>query len=132
VISCRQLARDAEFVVVEGVGGFCVPLNAREDTADLAQRLGLPVVLVVGMRLGCINHALLTAQAIRAKGLTLAAWCANHIDATMACTDENVAALAERLNAPLLGRIRCMPVPDSRAVAAALDLSVLGGATHGS
>jgi dethiobiotin synthetase len=70
--------------VVEGVGGFCVPLNDREDTADLAAQLKLPVVLVVGTRLGCLNHALLTAHAIRVRGLKLAGWVANHIDPAMA------------------------------------------------
>ena len=92
-------------MIVEGVGGFCVPLNHSEDSADLAQRLGLPVILVVGLRLGCLNHALLTAQAIRARGLRLAGWIANRIDPAMAVADENITALAERLGAPLLGEI---------------------------
>ena len=125
VAACRQLAERAEWVVVEGVGGFCVPLNAREDTGDLAQRLGFPLVLVVGIRLGCINHALLTLHALRSRGLTLAGWCANHIDPAMACANENVAALVERLNAPLLGRIDYTALPDARAIAARLDLTPL-------
>ena len=75
--SYRQLSALAQAVVVEGVGGFRVPFNAKEDSADLAQQLGLPVLLVVGMRLGCISQALLTAEAIRARGLTLAGWVAN-------------------------------------------------------
>ena len=127
----RELAAVAEFVVVEGAGGFRVPLNAREDMADLAEQLRLPVVLVVGMRLGCLNHALLTAEAIRSKGLTLAAWCANHIDPAMTLAEENVGALTERLSAPLLGRISHMPAPDPRAVAALLDPSALALVTHG-
>lgn len=101
----RTLARRADVVIVEGVGGFRVPLNEREDTADLAARLGLPIVLVVGMRLGCLNHALLTADAIAACGLTLAGWIANHIDPGMACADENVRTLAQRLAAPCVARI---------------------------
>jgi dethiobiotin synthetase len=121
----RQLAALADHVIVEGVGGFSVPLNEREDGAHLARRLGLPVLLVVGLRLGCLNHALLTAQAIRANGLVLAAWCANQIDPRMTCVEENVSVLSERLKAPLLGRIGCLPVPDPRAVAAYLELDAL-------
>ena len=116
----HALAQRADVVVVEGIGGFCVPLNAREDTADLAQRLALPVLLVVGMRLGCLNHALLTAQAIRAKGLQFAGWIANRIDPTLAAAEWNVAALAERLAAPLLGDIEFMAAPDPRRIAAQL------------
>jgi dethiobiotin synthetase len=125
VAAYRQLAAVADLVVVEGTGGFHVPLNAHEDTADLAWRLGLPAVLVVGMRLGCLNHSLLTAQAIRARGLKLAGWIANRIDPSMAFATENVTALAERLAAPLLGEIEFMVVPDSQRIAALLDLSDL-------
>ena len=95
----------ADALIVEGVGGFCVPLGPTIDAADLAQRLALPVILVVGMRLGCINHALLSAQAIAARGLTLAGWVANRIDPKMARFDENLASLEARLAAPLLGVI---------------------------
>ena len=105
VAAFRALAAEAQVVVVEGVGGFRVPLNEREDTADLARRLGLPVILVVGMRLGCLNHALLTRDAIAAAGLRLAGWVANRIDAGMARADENVAALSERLRAPLIADV---------------------------
>lgn len=99
------LVARADVVVVEGAGGFLVPLNAEEDLGHLAQRLGLPVVLVVGMRLGCINHALLSAAAVRARGLELAGWVANHIDPAMARADDNVSALRQRLEAPLLARV---------------------------
>ena len=98
------LTLQADTVVVEGAGGFCIPLGEGFDSADLAARLGLPVILVVGLRLGCLNHALLTAQAIRARGLPLAGWIANHIDPAMEAVDENVLALAERLAAPLIAR----------------------------
>jgi dethiobiotin synthetase len=118
-----KLAALAEFVVVEGVGGFCVPLNAREDTTDLARRFGLPVLLVVGMRLGCLNHALLTAHAIRASGLGLAGWIANRIDPSMALAEENVTALTERLAAPPVGEIEFAGTPDPQDIAALLDLS---------
>lgn len=101
----EKLAEQADVVVVEGVGGFRVPLNGREDTADMAKMLGLPVILVVGMKLGCLNHALLTAQAIRATGLVLAGWVANEIDPAMPVFAANVAALAERIPAPLLGTL---------------------------
>lgn len=97
------LQTQAEVVIVEGIGGWRVPLNAREDTSDMARRLGLPVILVVGMKLGCLNHALLTAQAINASGLELAGWVANRIDPLMSAFDENLDALQLRLAAPLLG-----------------------------
>jgi dethiobiotin synthetase len=105
----------ADAIVVEGVGGFCVPLGPRVDAADLAQRLALPVILIVGMRLGCISHALLTAQAIAARGLTLAGWVANRIDPQMARFDENLASLEERLTAPLLGVIPANSSPEKAA-----------------
>jgi dethiobiotin synthetase len=99
------LAVRADCVIVEGVGGFRVPLGRDVDAAQLARKLSLPVILVVGMRLGCLNHALLTAGAVTDSGLHLAGWVANHIDPQMACPDENVAALCERLEAPMLARI---------------------------
>jgi len=122
----RQLQTLADVVIVEGVGGWMVPFNSTQSSADLAQQLGLPVILVVGMRLGCLNHALLTAQAIRAQGLQLAGWVANRIDPAMALCDENVQALQARLDAPLLGSVPHNAAPEARAVAALLDLSRLG------
>jgi dethiobiotin synthetase len=98
-----RLAAAADVVVVEGAGGWRVPLNERDDMADLALRLGLPVVLVVGLRLGCLNHALLTAESIAKRQLPWAGWVANHIDPAMACQTENVAALHARLPDPCLG-----------------------------
>jgi len=95
----HQLAALADVVVVEGAGGFHVPLNDTETGADLARRLGLPVVLVVGLRLGCLNHALLTAEAIRARGLRLAGWVANRVDPAMSAADDNIAYLTDRLGA---------------------------------
>ena len=100
-----SLRARADIVIVEGVGGFRVPLGDDYDTADLARDLALPVILVVGMRLGCINHALLTAEAIAARGLTLAGWIANRIDPAMLRFDENLDALKARIDAPLLGVI---------------------------
>ena len=102
----QALAALCDCVIVEGAGGFRVPLGPNSDTRDLAVALGLPVVLVVGMRLGCINHAVLTAGAVRAAGLPLAGWVANHIDPALECADENLAALDERLHTPMLARLR--------------------------
>ncbi|MBU1396582.1 MAG: dethiobiotin synthase [Gammaproteobacteria bacterium] len=98
-----RLAAAADVVVVEGAGGWRVPLNERDDMADLAQRLDLPIVLVVGLRLGCLNHALLTAESIAHRRLPWAGWVGNHVDPAMACRAENVAALHARLPAPCLG-----------------------------
>ena len=105
VAAFQQLALLADNVVVEGVGGFRVPLNDHQDTADLAVALGLPVILVVGLRLGCLSHALLTAEAIERRGLNLAGWIANHIDPAMERQSANIAALTARLNAPCLGSL---------------------------
>ena len=98
----EALARQAEVVVVEGAGGLLVPLSASKDMADLAVVLNLPIVLVVGMRLGCLNHALLTSEAMSARGLRLAGWVANRIDPAMTAYDENLLTLTKRLPGPLL------------------------------
>lgn len=100
-----QLRAQAGAVVVEGVGGFCVPLNELQDGGDLARLLGLPVVLVVGMRLGCLNHAILTQEAVHSRGLRLAGWVANRIDPRMEHCDANIEFLKGALGAPLLGEI---------------------------
>jgi dethiobiotin synthetase len=120
-----QLAAMSDMVIVEGVGGFRVPLGPGVDAADLAARLALPVILVVGMRLGCLNHALLTQEAIAARGLALAGWVANHVDRAMQAADENVEALRERLRAPLLARIAFTHEIDPRALAPRFDLAPL-------
>lgn len=121
----RQLA---DVVIVEGAGGFIVPLNDTEDSADLAVRLGLPIILVVGMRLGCLNHTLLTVQAIAARGLTLAGWVANCTEAEMAMREDNISALRQRIAAPLLGIVPYQTQPDARSVAAQLKLPCLSDA----
>ena len=115
VSAFQHLQQLADCVLVEGVGGFCVPLDDRTDTADLARHLALPVILVVGMRLGCINHALLTHQAIAASGLRLAGWIANRIDPAMSRFEENLAALQARMTAPLLGIIPSNSTPAEAA-----------------
>jgi dethiobiotin synthetase len=116
VAAHRELRGLADVVLVEGSGGWRVPLNDNETLADLAVALALPVVLVVGLRLGCLNHALLTAEAIRADGLQLAGWVANTVDPAMACRDENIATLRLRLGAPLLGVVPWQAEPDARGV----------------
>ena len=102
----------ADRVLVEGVGGFRVPLGVEGDSADLVRFLNLPVILVVGMRLGCINHALLTAEAIAARQLAFAGWIANRVDPDMSCFEQNLATLRSALPAPLLGVIPRYPRPD--------------------
>jgi len=112
-----ELAAQADVVLVEGVGGLLVPLSEHKDAADLAVALDLPLILVVGMRLGCINHALLTLEAIAARGLKLAGWVANRVDPTMAAYEENLAALVRRIAAPLLAEIPCLTLPDPARMA---------------
>jgi dethiobiotin synthetase len=123
--ACAALAKLADRVVVEGAGGFRVPLGPAVDTAGLARRLALPVVIVVGVRLGCLNHALLTADAVHAAGLRLAGWVANHVDREMLCADDNVDTLRERVAAPLIARIPYLPVPDPARIGHLLDIDAL-------
>ena len=120
--ACASARQRADLVIVEGVGGFCVPLRGDRDSADLAVALALPVILVVGLRLGCINHALLTAEAIAARGLTLAGWVANRIDPDMARAEDNITALRERLAAPLLGSVPRIASGQPADAAHCLDL----------
>lgn len=124
-----ELARCAEVAIVEGVGGFLVPLNAHDTTADLARRLRLPVVLVVGMRLGCLNHALLTRAQIDACGLRCAGWVANGIASDMAQLDANIHALEDRLDCPLLGTVPFQRDPEPEGVSHLLRLENLIEAT---
>lgn len=122
VQSYRELATQADVVIVEGAGGYQVPLNDEQDGADLALQLKLPVILVVGMRLGCLNHALLTKRAVAASGLKMAGWVANCVDGQMSMLNENIAALEERFDAPLLGVVpHYQTPPDAAVVAACLD-----------
>lgn len=110
-----DLRARTDALVVEGAGGFLVPLSETLTGADLAVAMGLPLVLVVGMRLGCLNHALLTAEAIRARGLALAGWIANRVDPGFLCPDENLAYLRAHLGAPLLADLPFSASPDPRA-----------------
>lgn len=118
----QVLELGADFAVVEGAGGWRVPLNNSETLADLAQALDLPVILVVGVRLGCINHALLSAEAIIGDGLPLAGWVANIVDPDSACIAENIATLKQQLPAPCLGEVPFLPQPSAAVIAEYLQL----------
>jgi dethiobiotin synthetase len=124
--SFRELSGQSDEVIVEGVGGFCVPLNEYQDSGDLAAQLDLPVILIVGMRLGCLNHALLTLRVIDDYQLKCAGWVANVVQAEMPALQENILALSERIAAPLLGVIPFQTQPDARVTAVCLDLELLG------
>lgn len=130
VAACRAAGRGAEFLVVEGAGGWRVPLGGSDTMADVAKGLGLPVVLVVGLRLGCLNHALLTAEAIHRDGLLLAGWIANALPPEMPRLEENIDTLAAQLGAPMLARLPACPgdmeLDRARAAAASLPLELLG------
>ncbi len=104
----NKVRDQSDAIVVEGVGGFKVPFHDGKTSADFAQDMGLPVVMVVGMRLGCINHALLTVEAIQSRGLQLAGWVANTIG-PMTLLEENIATLENLIPAPLLGVIPELP-----------------------
>lgn len=117
------LMQRADLTVIEGAGGWRVPLNQREYLSGLPEALQLPVVLVVGIRLGCINHAVLTAEVIAASGLRLAGWVANHLSSDMPLAQENVATLKYLLPAPCLGELPWRPglTPDECVPLLAID-----------
>ena len=119
----KEISSQAQWTIVEGVGGWEVPLNAQQTSADLASLLGLPVVLVVGMRLGCINHALLSYQAIVNKGCTLAGWVANQVDPNMPYQTENIAALTARIAAPCIAKVPYLAQPTPQHIAAYITLA---------
>jgi dethiobiotin synthetase len=130
IVAChREACARADVVVVEGVGGFRVPLTDTHDAADLACALGLPVLMVVGVRLGCINHALLTAEAIARRGLRLAGWVANRVDPAMALAEENIDAVRMRLDAehrvPFIGTVPHLAPASADVAAAHLDIDTL-------
>ena len=119
------LAKQAQFTLIEGAGGWRVPLSGQDSLSGLAQALDLPVILIVGVRLGCISHALLTAEAIARDGLQLAGWVANIIGPKTSRLEENLATLAERLPAPCLGRVPRLKSATAKAVAEHLQLDLL-------
>lgn len=118
----RRLTAQADGVIVEGIGGWRVPLNEAETTADLVRRLELPVILVVGLRLGCISHALLTAEAIRRDNVELRGWIANGLDSAYETTEETVEFLEKRLETPRIGSIPRLEPPSAVRAAGALDV----------
>lgn len=123
---CRgALMHKADLRLVEGAGGWRVPISDRELLSGLPKQLGLPVILVVGMRLGCINHAILTAEAILKDGVRLAGWVANVIDPDMAALEDNLQTLTQMLPAPCLGVLPWMPDEGADARGQRLDLAPL-------
>ena len=122
---CRRQTMCSDFCVIEGAGGWNVPLSNRESMVDLAVAIGYPVILVAGIRLGCINHSLLTAAAIQDTGLVLAGWVVNQIEADMPALDENIETLEKRIEAPLIGRIPHLSTVSLPAIANCLSLDVL-------
>ena len=125
---CRGVMMgSADFVLVEGAGGWRVPISPRETLADVAIQLQVGVILVVGMRLGCINHALLTAESIRRDGLVLAGWVANQPSERMLCHEENLGTLQRLLPAPLLGDVPHLTPFDPSQAAKYLSLQHLMG-----
>lgn len=118
----RRLRAQADTVVVEGVGGWAAPLSAALDQRDLVRALELPVVLVVGLRLGCINHALLTARALAQDGVRVLGWVGSAVDPGMARRDENLAILKRRLDVPCWGWLPHAPSPDPATLSGHLSL----------
>ena len=123
----RILARPVDYLLVEGVGGWCVPLAPGQRFSDLSRLLGLPVLLVVGLRLGCLNHAILTAERILDDGCRLDGWIGMTLDADMLRLTENLKTLEAELPAPCLGQVPFLKVCDPAGIAAALDLRTLVG-----
>lgn len=121
----ERLANQAEFIIVEGVGGWRVPINDREGVWDLARRLGYPVILVIGLRLGCINHALLTTEAICADGVNLAGWVANQIVADYTPVEATLDTLTARLRAPMLAYLPWLEREDVQLIASYLRQGVV-------
>jgi len=118
----QTIEQQSDCVVVEGAGGWMVPLNDFQTMADLAKRFQMPVILVVGMRLGCLSHALLTVEAIRATGVPLVGWVANQVSAEMNCLDENIKTLQQMIDAPMLGQVPHLEWLDGSAIAANISL----------
>jgi len=123
---CSNLRIKVDRVCVEGIGGWLVPLNERDSVADLAVRLGLEVILVVGIRLGCLNHALLTARAIETSRLALAGWVANSLPPPPDSRDKIINTLESMIYAPLLGVVPALDPPSAKAVAGYLALPGTG------
>jgi len=124
VISTRymSLQAQADCVIVEGVGGWRVPFNREQSAAELVQMLNLPVIMIIGLKLGCINHALLTAESIQANNVRFAGWIANEVEPNMLSRDENIATLRAAIKAPCLGIVPYMKSPSPKKIAESLEL----------
>ncbi len=121
----EKLKPSADIILIEGVGGWCVPLNDQQNIADLALALQLPVIMVVAIRLGCINHACLTEQAMLASGVDYVGWIGSHTEPDMLCRDENIKTLERLLSRPNLGLLPYLKEPDFDRFGKQLDLSAL-------
>ncbi|MBT7952386.1 MAG: dethiobiotin synthase [Gammaproteobacteria bacterium] len=124
-ICYEQISSSVDAMVVEGVGGWKVPLGHRQSLPDLVSVLELPVILVVGLKLGCINHAILTSEAIRKDGLLLKGWVANEVESDYSTVDASVEYLSANISAPLLGHIPFAKTPDPAKIATSLDMALL-------
>ncbi|QWE02680.1 dethiobiotin synthase [Polynucleobacter sp. JS-JIR-II-b4] len=122
----QNIQNQADCVVVEGAGGLIVPLNNQEDLAMFAKAIKLPIILVVGMKLGCINHALLTCEAIKARNLNIAGWVANTLSTEMPLLEENIQTLQARIDAPFLGLIPALPKELQKADNSPYSIEALG------
>jgi dethiobiotin synthetase len=122
---CTTVEEQTDYLLIEGVGGWQVPINDNETMAHVARLLGLPVIMVVGIRLGCLNHSLLTCDAILRQQLTLGGWIANVIDPDMLEIQENIAALEARLPAPRLGTVPHLPHFAAEKIATFLNMDKL-------
>ncbi len=126
IVRAHEVLRaSADVVLAEGAGGFLVPLDARRSFADLPGLLGMEVLLVVGLRLGCLNHALLTVEAISTRGYRLAGWIGNSIDPVFARRDANIATLTDKIAAPCLGVVPWLPDPGVAEAAAAVPAAAM-------
>lgn len=123
----KSLQGQSEAVIVEGIGGWRVPLSDAIQTTDLVRQLQLPVIMVVGLRLGCINHAILTAESMLMDGVELLGWVANHLSADLSAVDETISSISHSITAPLLGQIPHLHVHDADEIASCLDVSILFG-----
>ena len=122
----QRLLEKADCVIVEGIGGWRVPLNNEQTLADLVRALGLPVILVVGLRLGCINHALVSAEAIEADGIELHGWVANQIEPCYENIEASIATLKRQLTAPLLGQVPYLTSLTAQNIASYIDIQIPG------
>ena len=122
----QNVQNQADCVVVEGAGGFLIPLNEREDLGAFAQEIQFPIILVVGMKLGCINHALLTCEAIKARNLNIAGWVANTLSTEMPLLEENIQTLQARIDTPFLGLIPALPKELQKADNSPYSIEALG------